>query len=169
MCSSDLNNFLNLAVTGSNGTPPLSQHAIFSGSLGTFEANTQYTLTVGIAHTYDWNPSDAMKAYIGLATDDALASILDMNQWSLRYDGGAGDFISYNQFSDKSFIYTTAAAGGPIGQSLHAVLQFSHDGEHYRSVRFDNVRLEATAVPEPTAIAAVIAGATVLLARRRKA
>lgn len=161
--------FVNLAVTGSSGGPDLSQIALFSASLGSYQANTEYTLTVGIANTHDWNSSDAMKASIGLATGTDLASILQVNEWSLRNDGSVGDYIPYNQFADKSFSYTTAAAGGPIGQNLHVVLRFTHDADWFKNVIFDNVRLDATSVPEPTSLAAFLTGATVLLARRRKA
>ena len=153
--------------SAATGSPPTETGYQFSGNLGTFQPNTTYTLTVGLSHSYDWNPSDAMKAGIGFATGTTAGTVVASQLYSMRNDGTSGDLVTYNQFTDKTFTLTTGPADAIIGQPLRVALVFEHAGQYFRGARFDNVRLDATVVPEPTMVGVLAAGSILALRRRR--
>jgi HpiC1 cyclase len=159
-------NFLSIGIEGSNGEPANVGYE-FSAALGTFQPNTTYTLTVALANMNNWNPTDLQRVGIGLATGDTPASIAGSEIFSLRNDNNVGNYVSYNAFADSVYTLTTGASGGVVGQDIRVVLSFEHAGEYGRSGYFDNVRLDASAVPEPAALA-LVGSASLLVMRRRR-
>lgn len=159
-------NYLQLSLEGgADGSPPTETGYQFSGDLGTFQPNTTYTLTVAMCHGYGWNPSDLMKGGIGFATGTTPASIVGSQLYSMRSDGSLGDYITVDSFTDKTFILTTGNSDPFLGQPIRVALVLEHGGQYFRGVRFDNVRLDATAVPEP-AVLGLLSSACLLVLRR---
>lgn len=157
--------FVDLGIAGSNGSLPLAKSSLFSASLGTFQPLMQYTLTVSVAHTEDNNYTDTMFARYGLATSASPSSIVSSTGDSTRTDGD----LVYSEFRDRTLTFTTGETDTVIGQDLRVALQFTNDGQFFHSVKFDNVRLDATpvTVPEPTSGIFVFGAMAMLWSRRR--
>lgn len=142
--------------------------------VGAVTANTTYTLTVGVGSPgsgYGSSASD--KATIALANGTVgtgsgsyatLPTINAANESTFSTTLGT--------LTDNSVTLTTGAtASGDLTIILeNATAQFSTGTNVLESqVNFDNVRVNAAAVPEPTSIAllALAAGAMCLLGRRK--
>lgn len=119
-----------------------------------------------MSHNYDWNPSDDMKAGLGFATGTTAGTIVGSTLFSLRNDGTGEDVVTFGAFADKTYVLSTGSADAFIGQPVRAALIFEHGGQYFRGARFDNVRLDVAAVPEPAFLG--ILGLTGLLALRRR-
>jgi len=130
--------------------------------LGYYAANTLYTLTVAAATAQSWATS--RDALVALATNgNDIASIVVSNRL------GFGS-LSTN-FQDMVTILDTSLRPDVVRAPIVVMLaQDSPTGSQYgRTVTYDNVRLDATPIPEP-ATGAMLVGALVtgaLLRRRR--
>jgi hypothetical protein len=117
----------------------------------TFTADTTYTLTIAIGNrTSDvGNPTGI--ASFGLTADGTELGIFTQA------------VSAPNTFQD--FIYTfTTGADAPVGSNIGIRLAATNG----RGL-FDNVRLDATPVPEPsTALCALIGGSLIMARRRRR-
>jgi len=129
-----------------------------SASLGAVAANMLYTLTVAVG-----NRSDNLFFDTGTYTIDLLANGVSVAEAAL-----AGSTIAHGTFSDLSATFTSPASGPLIGESLTIRLSATAGSNNDEAI-FDNVRLTATAVPEPTTWALLGMGAVALFARRRTA
>ena len=124
----------------------------------TYNALTTYTLTVGVGNRNDDFTPDGNETLIQLAdasTGNILAeSIVDA---SLIPDG---------TFEDRSLVYTTGQSGDPIGNNIRIILGVT--GPDVGRGHFDNVRLDATVIPEPSSVVLmVLGGLGLFLAARR--
>lgn len=124
----------------------------------TYSPTTIYTLTVGVGNRNDDFTPDGNETLIQLAdanTGNVLAeSIVDA---SLIPDG---------TFEDRSLVYTTGQSGDPIGNNIRIILGVTGPG--VGRGHFDNVRLDATVIPEPSSVVLmVLGGLGLFLAARR--
>ena len=129
-----------------------------SNSLGTIAANMLYTLTVAVG-----NRSDNLFFDTGTYKIDILANGVSVGESTL-----AGSAIAHGTFSDLSATFTSPASGPLIGESLTVELKAIAGSANDEAI-FDNVRLTATAVPEPSTVALLIGGSAGLIGfiRRR--
>jgi hypothetical protein len=135
-----------------------------SVSLGLYQADSLYTLTVAMAKV---NANESRRAIIAL-TAGPLAN-------------GAGSvtntvaFTSVNAtnlsaaFADFTVSLDTSANPSLVGEPIGVLLEHAAtDGLYGREIYFDNVRLDVLSVPEPSAAALLLALAPAgLLLRRR--
>jgi hypothetical protein len=130
--------------------------------LGNYAANTLYTLTVAAATTDSFATS--RDALVALATNgNDIASIVASNRL------GFGSLST--TFKDMVTTLDTSLRPDVVGAPIVVMLaQDSPTGSQYgRTVTYDNVRLDASPIPEP-ATGAMLVGALVtgaLLRRRR--
>ena len=118
-------------------------------------ANTIYTLTVGIGNRANFG-GGFPRISLGSSTslDPGLFEATE------AFDGNA---VPLNTFADRQLQFTTGSVAP--GGNVRIVLSNDPGGR----VHFDNVRLDATPVPEPSTLAiAGLAGAAMLLRRRRR-
>ncbi len=130
----------------------------------TFAENTTYTLTVSVG-----DRSDAVyKGYTiklgfndgettGAGTFSELATAFD------AYDSGN---VPESSFIDVNLSYTVPQGAPAIGQNIEIRLQTDPDSGTSTATLFDDVRLDATAIPEPSSFV-LLGSATLLLMRRR--
>jgi hypothetical protein len=146
--------------------------ALGSANLGAIQANTTYTLNVGVTGRFNGFNSTSGAAIAlasvpsGLAGDVNLANSANwlashaISFAALQAAGGA--------FNDYQASFSTAAAGGAIGQELVVVLVSQDNPGSNNPIGFDNVRVDAAPVPEPAACALAALGAGLVLRLRTK-
>jgi hypothetical protein len=124
---------INATDTNNNGlVDPLVQDLA-----ATYAPNTIYTLTVGVGNrnaTFTIPGNESIFRLADAATGNVLAeSIVDAST------------IPVGTFEDRSLVFTTGASGGPVGNGIRIVLANGPAGRSH----FDNIRLDATVIPEP--------------------
>jgi hypothetical protein len=134
----DGTNYLNMFLTVSSGNSTAATEWLSSGWLGTYRANTTYTLTVGEAIT-GVEPSGADHySVIGLATNiNAPASIVASNLTVFTS-------LQTNSWADETVTIDTALNPALVGQPMVVILEHGVAvGAQYNhpNVYFDNVRL----------------------------
>lgn len=124
--------------------------------VGSFQPNTVYTLTLNIGNRNNdwaeatnastWEIQDTLGLVYATASLDALT-------------------IAQGTFSGDQWIeYTTPVSGGPTG-AIRIALSTTGSGRAH----WDNVRLDATLVPEPSTLALlVLGGGSLMMGRRRR-
>jgi len=141
-------------VPGSEGTASITT----SASLGNVGASMIYTLTVALG-----NRSDQMFFDNGLYTIDLLANGVSVAEANLN-----GNLVAHGTFTDLSASFTSPASGAVIGESLTIRLSASSGFSNNEGI-FDNVRLTATPVPEPSSLSLImLAGATLVSKLKKK-
>ncbi len=171
------------ADAGTTFTGGLSSKA----SLGTYAANTVYTLTfdVGAKDGSWWNnwqgAARILSSGLGIFTSSSTAAtpvVLDTTD----LQAADGDGPSYTQLAgiivDNSHAYQgwkrftvtldTAVDAGAVGQDISVILGWTQNDDFNKQIVFDNVTLEASGVPEPASLVlAAFSGISMLLMRRR--
>ena len=104
-----------------------------SSSLGTFQANTGYTLTVAIA-----DPADGVDPSLKSASLQLLANGVPVQTFtSTSLTPGAN-------FTDYSLNFYTSINPSAVGQNITVALVYTYSGQYNKQVFFDNVRLSQT-------------------------
>ena len=140
-----------------NVSPAFGQFTV--AGLATVAAGTQYQLTVAVGNRLDASPADITLA---LTVNGVAAS-------SLLIPAGT---VPNGTFTDYSVTFITLAAGDPnIGADLGISLRMDSPaapGAQSQEADFDNIRLSATTLPEPSFTLFLLAGPAIF-ARRRAA
>lgn len=104
-----------------------------SSSLGSFQANTGYTLTVALA-----DPADGTDPSLKSVGFQLLANGVPVQTFtSTSLTPGAN-------FADYSLNFYTSSNPSVVGQSITVALVYTYSGQYNRQVFFDNVRLTET-------------------------
>ena len=123
----------------------------------TLTAGTTYTMTVAIGDYKGLTPTNW---HLAISTSSMSVGTYLINL------SGLGTSLTDDQFNDFSVSYTATGAEGQIGEDLKITLWGQNDGTGTH-VPFDNVRLEAAVVPEPSAALLGGIGLLALIRRRR--
>jgi hypothetical protein len=102
--------------------------------VGSFAANTTYTLTVALADPADGtDPSEKSVGFQLLANGNVVASYANTS-----LTPGAN-------FTDYTVTFDTAGNSSAVGQPITIALVYSYSGQYNRNAYFDNVRLTTAA------------------------
>jgi len=130
--------------------------------LTTILPNTTYTLTAALGVRLDFpsgsGPGQGFAQLNFYADGQPFNAIVDLNI--------NVSTIARGTFIDFSISFTTGATGGIIGQGLYPLIGYNHDGN--AGVQVDNVRLDATAIPGPSAAAVLLSVSLLTMNRRRR-
>ena len=136
---------------------PITESTLTSSALTTISLDTTYTLTVALGNDF---------VYLGSGT-----YVLQLLGNSTVYAGivvGKSE-ISSGTFADFSTSFTTTSLDSRAGENLTVNLVSITDGQsHATRFDFDNVRLDATSIPEPSSAAFLIGGVALVAALRRR-
>ncbi len=129
---------------------------IWQALTATFAANTQYTLSVDVIYRADYIDGPSTLQLLGgdlLASGALVAS-------STIGAGTPGNFVT------QTVSFTTGSGDSILGKHVLVALSSSGSGSQ---ADWDNVRLDATPVPEPETLALLLTGASALgIARMRR-
>ena len=124
----------------------------------TLQANTKYTLTANIGNIATIGSID-FDGFPGYRIDlMAGGSVLATDNNSLLPGEGL--------FEETSFSFTTGSASSDIGENL-GIRLVNLNGPGIE-VNFDNIRLDATSVPEPSSFLMIAGLVTVFMISRRR-
>jgi hypothetical protein len=161
-----VNSQYGLGVGEPNGTPSIADGygGVGTDSLGTYAANTTYTLTAALGGNGNADWADV----IGLSANFSGYAALASQVGNTTVNAGllSSNFVNY------SYVVDTATDPGIVGQDIGAFLAVeSLIGSQYgNSEDFDNFVLTTTpdAVPEPASASLILLGAVPMLMRRRQ-
>jgi hypothetical protein len=146
--------YADLVTQGISG-PSTFVTLVSAASLLTIEANTTYTLTIAVAQP---SPAEHQNSTYSLFAGSTSAASAFTNNAPAT-------------FTDFSTSFTTAPSGDPlVGQPLTVELRLSgSSGSGFSfGTLFDNVRVDATAAPEPSALLMGCTGLVALGMRRSR-
>ena len=127
-----------------------------AASLGIIQPNTTYTLTVAIGVSLDFPvPVNAGQGSIFIRR----SGFLQAAQTTF-----SPHTLTPGTFTDFTTTFTTGESGGFIGEPFSVGVGYG--GPISSGIKADNVRLDATVVPEPTAAAFLLSSSLLLLRRR---
>ncbi|GEM_PF-5067149 len=151
----DLNNYLLINADGGpvDGAGTTTRF-IWTDSLGTYAADTAYTLTVSLATTANFSTNRS--AILSLQADGTTVQ----STTKLFTD------LSDTQFQDFSVVLDSQVMPSVIGKNISVMITQSVTDETFgKSLAVDDVRLDASPVPEPSGLG--LLGAFGLLVLRR--
>ena len=153
---------------GADGTNVFSTNVgtTTPGQSGAYQVLTGEALTAGTTYTM----TVAIGDYLGLTPGNwhlaISTSSMGVGTYLSDFSGSAGS-LTDDQFNDFSVSYTATGAESQIGEDMKITFWGQNDAGGQQFVPFDNVRLTAVAIPEPSA--ALLGGLGLLfLARRRR-
>jgi hypothetical protein len=141
--------FLNQSING--GVTNIFQ------DVGILAANTTYTLTIAVGQRLDRVNGSAQ---IGLL--DAASGATNVWATGTILASTTGVSSVAGSFQDFTVTFTT---GSTVSGDLYVGARYTGDGKIQASI--DNVRLDATAVPEPSTYAMLVGGLGMLLSFQR--
>jgi hypothetical protein len=166
----DQNQFYVSTVYGGGISNFVTQNLTYTGSLGTFAADTIYTLTVAVAHS----PNTNTNGDNGIAGVELLANtVATGTTGTITVDALialSADASTSANWHDLTAIVNTATDPGIVGQAIGIKLANNviDPNALWGNEYFDNVRLDATSVPEPAITTLALWGfVTPALLRRR--
>jgi fibronectin type 3 domain-containing protein len=122
-----------------------------SSSLGTFAANTQYSLTVALGT--GGNTDDLSNYQVGfqlLANGTPVATYTAPTSGTNAIPPG-GAYTGPTGLADYSLSYSTSGQSQVVGQNITVALVYTYTGAYNRNAYFDNVRLTQTGTaPAPS-------------------
>lgn len=151
----DLNNYLYINADGGPGDGAgTTTNFIWTDSLGTYAADTVYTLTVALATAANYTSNRSV--ILSLQADGTTVQ----STTKLFTD------LSDTQFQDFSVVLDSQVMPSVIGKNISVLITDSVTDERLgKSLAVDDVRLDASPVPEPSGLG--LLGAFGLLALRR--
>lgn len=161
----DGNNVLSLNLDP-GGAPGSGTQWLHSVSLGLYESNTLYTLTVGVAKV---NANETRSAILALTAGALGSGAASLTSTVASTSINATNLSS--AFQDFTVVLDTSANTAMVGQKIGILLEHGTvNGQYGRELYFDNVRLEMMAIPETSTLALLLLVAPAwLLARRHTA
>lgn len=138
----DLNNYLIINSDGGPGDGSgTTTNFIWTDSLGTYAADTVYTLTVALATIANYTSNRSV--ILALQADGAVVQ----STTKLFTD------LSATQFQDFSVVLDSQVMPSVIGKDISVMITHPVTDERFgKSLAVDNVRLDAVLVPEPGAL-----------------
>ena len=114
--------------------------------LGLFQPSTTYTLTIAAGVRLD---DATMGDAISEGTISFIANNLNSVPTAISRLSINRNLIPAGTFADFTTSFTTPASGEFVGEAFK--VQFGYAAGNASGIVFDNVRVDATAVPEPSA------------------
>ena len=137
-----------------------------ASGLATILPLTTYTLTIAIGVRLDYPTVDPA---LGTFTISLLANGGDISLFypssSLTVSASA---IPRGTFVDYTASFTTGIGDSTIGQSVSPSIRYINSNVTPGGISVDNVRLDASTVPEPTAGVLLLAGSLLAMNRRKR-
>ncbi|MDB5295834.1 MAG: hypothetical protein JWO31_1817 [Phycisphaerales bacterium] len=130
--------------------------------LGAILASTKYTLTVALGVRSDF-PAAGVRLDNVYVEMTAGASGASLTGAYLAFDANT---LPAGSFKDYAVTFSTGASGNVIGQALS--VDMGYQSTTNSGVMADNVRLDASPVPEPATPALLLVAGTALLRRRAR-
>ena len=124
-------------------------------SLATIQPDMIYTLTVALGSAKTFEPGEVT---IGLFSDTIMLAQTVIQPVDIPED----------TFEDFTAVFTSMANEPLAGNPIVARIIHTHGNTGARSIEFDNVRFDASPVPEPGGIAALALTALAAAARRAR-
>ena len=160
------NNILRLNLDPSEPLYDTGTSWVSSVSLGTYQSNSLYTLTVSIAADQGNEQQSAIIALAaggfsgGATTPSNTVAFTVVNRTNLT-----------TAFQDYTVTFSTYMNPDAVGQGIGILLENQAISQPYgRVIAYDNVRLSFTAIPEVSTLALLLFAAPIgLLFRRRHA
>ncbi len=142
-----------------------------AASLGTYAANTVYTLTFDVGAEGGWwgvwqGDARVLSAGLGIYTGAASAAtpvVIDTTDLQAPAATGGESYVelpginvegshSYSGWKRFTVTLDTAVDASAVGQDISVILGWTHQDNFLREMAFDNVTLDAVtaAVPEPS-------------------
>ncbi|MGD0733387.1 MAG: fibronectin type III domain-containing protein, partial [Terracidiphilus sp.] len=136
-----------------------------ASSLGTFAANTQYTLTVALGAGGNSALSNYQVGFQLLANGVSVANFVAPTSGPNALPPGCD--CPGTGLADYSLNFSTAGLSQYVGQNITVALVYTFTGQYSRSAYFDNVRLTQAAAEiapsAPTGLSAAAGNAQVVL------
>lgn len=132
-----------------------STHDIWQDLSVTFQANTLYTLDVAVGNRAGQSGAGNLSTY---SLFDATGASWATANYDAFANVGAGTFADA-----PSLTFDTSLNPGAVGQTIRIQLEGEGPGRSH----FDNIRLDAAPIPEPSGFALLGLGGLLLMRRRR--
>ena len=136
------------------------------GTLGTYAADTVYTLTFHAAWESGWIPSGSWFAWGGFRDGaDGTANVVSEVDVDIKDLGDSGTF------GEASVTLSTVDQPSLVGQDMDIFVGFRHRDNYNKTMYFDDVSLDAAVLSEPSTVAlfAGLSALGLILYRRRRA
>lgn len=143
-----------------------------SEALGAITADTTYTLDLWHGNRTGFPQTSGFTVALAYGSTAGDTALTDGSQWlaSVHYNlDDPGTATAGNWAELAPLTYSTTGTGAELGQQLFVLLGADANVDSFaQQVNFDYVRLDASAVPEPTTFALALVGLGLFAACRRR-